>query len=175
LINTEVRLFYARMLTRISMMFNVRPTKDWPWLDAGLQDNPPGFRMDKNGEVRRDFSLGPDAVWTLAASSRQPAPPPPAQPTERAPPPPAASPSSRPQGDPPPALQRFWDREPRTLSPGTPGLPVLPPWLQDRSILGLPPGVLEAPPQAPEERAPQNPYLPPELFYPFLQPRWRDG
>ena len=25
------------MLTRISMMFNVRPTKEWPWLDAGLQ------------------------------------------------------------------------------------------------------------------------------------------
>jgi hypothetical protein len=156
------------------MMFNVRPTKDWPWLGAGLQDNPPGFRMDKNGEVRRDFSLGPDAAWTLAASSRQPAPPPPAQPTERDPSPPASPPSSRPQGDPRPGLQRWWEREPRTLSPGTPELPyppTLPPWLQDRSILGLPPGVLEAPPQPPEERAPPNPYLRPELFYPFLQPR----
>jgi hypothetical protein len=51
-------------------MFNVRPTKDWPWLGAGLQDNPPGFRMDKNGEVR--LLLGPrrgvDARRIVAAA-----------------------------------------------------------------------------------------------------------
>ena len=150
-------------------MFNVRPTKEWPWLDAGRQGNPPGFRIDANGEVRR--GPGPDAAWTLAASSRQPAPPPPALPTERDPSPPASPPSTRPQGDPPPDLQRWWELEPHTLSPGTPELPTLPPWLQDRSILGLPPGVLEAPPKPAEERAPPDPYLRPELFYPFLQPR----
>src|ERR1700716_2264207 len=158
----------SRMLTRISTMFNVRPTKDWPWLDAGLPGDPPGFRIDENGEVRR--ASGPDVAWTLAASSPQPPPTPPAQPTERDPSPPASPPSppaspppSRPQGDPPPGLQRWWEREPQTLSPGTPELPspayppALPPWLQDKGILGLPPGVLEAPPRPPEERAPPNP------------------
>ena len=43
-------------------MFNVRPTKDWPWLDAGPQDNPPGFRIDENGEVRRGAGPDPEHV-----------------------------------------------------------------------------------------------------------------
>jgi hypothetical protein len=46
-------------------MFNVLPNTDWPMFRVGLQDQPPGFRIDNDGSVMdraTPGTLGPQAL-----------------------------------------------------------------------------------------------------------------
>jgi RHS repeat-associated protein len=47
--------------TRIGIMFNFVPQTDLPGFRVGLPEDPPGFRIDQNGSVRRMLGGSPSA------------------------------------------------------------------------------------------------------------------